>query len=208
MFAVLLVADDMTQYWWHRLAHTSWLYPLHRAHHSAEYMSVRVVYRNNLIFYCQMPGLWLSALLLYWGFGAVYGIYIVCKLLVIIGAHSSVPWDMPLYRNRFTRPLMWLVERIISTSATHSAHHGLHATDGVTNYRGNYGNFLFFWDVLFGTALITRRRPESFGIEGLKPIGLWRELLIPTPEEHLDDSAHRPADPAILTSTPNEASAR
>ena len=35
MLVVLLLADDLTQYFWHRLSHTSALWPLHRAHHSA-----------------------------------------------------------------------------------------------------------------------------------------------------------------------------
>ena len=179
MFAILLLADDLTQYWWHRLSHTSWLYPLHRAHHSAPYMSVRIVYRNNLIYYAIMPGLWLSGLLIYWGFGVVYLVYAFFKMSVIIAAHSSVPWDEPLYRHPLTSKVMWVVERVISTPATHSAHHGLHRDDGVTHYHGNYGNFLFFWDVLFGTAKITRERPEAFGIEGLHPVKLWRELVLP-----------------------------
>ena len=58
MIGTLLIADDLTQYWWHRLSHTSVMWPLHRAHHSASYMSVRVVYRNNLFYYLMMPGLW------------------------------------------------------------------------------------------------------------------------------------------------------
>lgn len=44
MVGALLVADDMTQYWWHRASHTPLLWPLHRAHHSAPYMSIRVNY--------------------------------------------------------------------------------------------------------------------------------------------------------------------
>ena len=180
MFGILLVADDMTQYFWHRASHSSWLYPLHRAHHSAPYMSVRIVYRNNLIYYLFMPGLWMSGLLVYWGFGAVYPVYLAAKMTVIIGAHSSVPWDAPLYRWPLTRPLMWLVERVISTPATHSAHHGLHTADGVTHYKGNYGNFLFLWDVIFGTAKITRRRPSEFGIEDIPPAGFIEEFLWPS----------------------------
>ena len=175
MFGILLLADDLTQYWWHRLSHSSWLYPLHRAHHSGHYLSVRVVYRNHVVYYALMPGLWLSAILVYWGFGAVYGLYIILKMSVIIGAHSSVPWDAPLYA-RFPR-LMWLVERTISTPATHSAHHGLQESDEATFYQGNYGNLLFFWDVLFGTARITRKRPAAFGIEKLAPVRLVDELI-------------------------------
>lgn len=186
MFAILLVADDLTQYLWHRLSHTSWLYPLHRAHHSAEYMSVSIVYRNNLIYYAMMPGLWLSGMLVHWGFETVYVVYIVLKMTVIIGAHSSVPWDEPLYRHPLTSRIMWVVERVISTPATHSAHHGLNLADGVTHYRGNYGNFLFLWDVLFGTAKITRRRPERYGIEGLAPIAWVNELLWPAHAKKVD----------------------
>ena len=29
--------------------------------------------------------------------------------------------------------------------------------DGIGHYTGNYGNLLFIWDIIFGTARITRR---------------------------------------------------
>lgn len=57
MVGVLLIADDLTQYGWHRLSHTPWLWPLHRAHHTASYMSIRITYRNNFFYYMLMPGL-------------------------------------------------------------------------------------------------------------------------------------------------------
>ena len=41
---------------------------------------------------------------------------------------------------------MWVVERVISTPATHAAHHGFSESDGVTHYHGNFGNFLFLWE--------------------------------------------------------------
>lgn len=180
MVAMLLLGDDLTQYWWHRACHSvPWLYTLHRAHHSAPYMSVSIVYRNNLLYYALMPGLWIAGALVHLGFGSVYAVYIIVKLTVIIGAHSSLRWDAPLYRIRALRPVMWVVERVISTPSTHSMHHGLHAGDGVTHYKGNYGNLLFFWDVLFGTARITRRYPEAFGIEGLRPQSHATELAWP-----------------------------
>jgi sterol desaturase/sphingolipid hydroxylase (fatty acid hydroxylase superfamily) len=164
MLAVLLVADDFTQYLWHRLSHTSALWPLHRAHHSAAYMSVRVVYRNNAFYYALMPGLWLSGVLLYLGFGWVYVVYSIVKLTVIIGAHSSVRWDQWLYRHAALRPLAWVLQRTISTPATHFAHHALVQDDGIGHYSGNYGNLLFIWDVLLGTAHITQRYPPAYGL--------------------------------------------
>ena len=177
---LFLILDDMMQYWWHRASHsTHWLYNLHRAHHNARYMSVRLVYRNNIIYYAMMPSLWFSGVLIWLGLGWVYAGYIVVKLLVITGAHSDVAWDKPLYRIGWLSPVMWVVERTISTPATHHAHHGRHADDPAVNYKGNYGNLLFFWDVLFGTAKITRSYPRSYGVENLAPATLGQQLLWP-----------------------------
>ncbi|MDP4573606.1 sterol desaturase family protein [Qipengyuania sp. G39] len=183
--ALFLVADDMLQYWWHRASHsTHWLYNLHRAHHNARYMSVRLVYRNNVIYYALMPSLWMSGVLIWLGLGWVYAGYIVVKLLVITGAHSDVAWDKPLYRIGWLSPVMWVVERTISTPATHHAHHGRHADDPAVQYKGNYGNLLFFWDVLFGTAKITRTYPQSYGVENLAPATLGQQLLWPIFQEN------------------------
>ena len=177
---LLLIFDDMTQYWWHRLNHNvKWLYELHRPHHDAEYMSIRIVYRNNLFYYFMMPGIWFSGALIYLGVGKVYAFYLVIKLLVICGAHSDVRWDKPLYEIKWLSPFMWVVERVISTPATHAAHHGRHLDDGVTHYKGNYGNLLFFWDILFGTAKITHKYPEKFGVENLDPVTAPRQLFWP-----------------------------
>lgn len=180
MLGVLLLADDLTQYGWHRLSHSyAPLYRLHRAHHSAEYLSVRLVYRNNILYYLMMPGLWFSSVLLYLGFGKIYAAYYIVKMTVIIAAHSSVPWDAKLLQVPWLRPLMWVLARTISTPATHAAHHGKHADDGVTYYKGNYGNLLFLWDVLFGTAKISKERPAAYGLENIEPATWQQELLWP-----------------------------
>ena len=164
MIGLLLIGDDLTQYWWHRASHSPLLWPLHRAHHSAPYMGIRVVYRNNFFYYAMMPGLWISAYLVFMGLGAVYPWYVLVKMLVIFGAHSEIRWDSGLYRHRWLHPLAWLVERTISTPATHYAHHAMTQADGIGHYKGNYGNLLFFWDVLFGTARITRQYPARSGL--------------------------------------------
>ena len=177
---LFLVFEDMMQYWWHRASHNvPWLYNLHRAHHSGQYMSVRIVYRNNLFYYAMMPSLWCTGVLLYMGLTPVYVVYVIVKQTVIIAAHCDVRWDAPLYRIKGLSPVMWMVERLISTPATHSAHHGQHKADGVTNYKGNFGNLLFLWDVLFGTAKITRAYPAAIGIENMEPISAEALLLWP-----------------------------
>jgi len=177
---LFVIFDDMAQYWWHRASHSfGWLYGLHRAHHNGDYMSIRIVYRNNILYYAFMPSLWLSGILIYLGLGAVYGGYIIVKMAVIFGAHSNVRWDEKLYRIKWLSPVMWVVERTISTPATHAAHHGKYKADPATNYTGNYGNLFFFWDVLFGTAKITRGYPERIGVEKLAPMSAGAQLLWP-----------------------------
>ena len=181
MAAILLIGDDMTQYWWHRASHSPLLWPLHRAHHSAQYMSARIIYRNNFFYYLAMPGLWISGILIYLGFAEVYLVYIVIKLAVITGAHSAVKWDAPLYRIKALSPLMWLVQRTISTPSTHYAHHAMY-NDGIGYYTGNFGNLLFFWDVLFGSAHITQNYPSQIGLRDDQLFGKerwWVEMFYP-----------------------------
>lgn len=192
MAGILLVADDLTQYWWHRVSHTPLLWPLHRAHHSAHYMSMRITYRNNFFYYAMMPGLWVSGVLIYLGFANVYMVYIILKLTVIVGAHSAVPWDRPLYKIKALSPLMWLVERTVSTPATHWAHHAITNHDGIGHYKGNFGNLLFVWDMLFGTAHITRQYPAQVGLRDDELFGKERwftEMFYPLVNSKREHSA-------------------
>jgi len=159
-----IVLDDMTQYWWHRLSHVNRkMWKLHRPHHVAEDMGVLVTYRNALLYYALMPGIWLSAMLVYFGMVNVYLIYLPIKLVIILLAHSETKWDRFLYKHKLLSPIAWVIERTISTPSTHFAHHGLTSEDGISHPNGNYGNMLFFWDVIFGTSKITRKYPSHFG---------------------------------------------
>ena len=159
-----LILDDLTQYWWHRLSHVNKkMWKLHRPHHVVEEMGVLVTYRNAVLYYAFMPGIWFSAVLIYLGMGYVYLFYLPIKLIVILLAHSETKWDKFLYRYKILSPLAWIIERTISTPSTHFAHHGLTAEDGVSHPNGNYGNLLFIWDIIFGTAKITRKYPSKFG---------------------------------------------
>ena len=114
-------------------------------------------------------------------------IYGIIKGVVTTAAHSSVAWDAPLYKYRILHPIAWLIERIISTPATHWAHHAKFENDGIGIYKGNYGNLLFFWDVIFGTARITRKFPQEFGVPEDDRLGSERwysQLLYPLTPSH------------------------
>ncbi len=175
-----LIFDDLTQYWWHRISHANkTMWKLHRPHHVVEEMGVLVTYRNAILYYAFMPGIWFSAVLVYLGMGYAYLIYIPIKLVVILLAHSDTKWDRFLYRYSILKPIAWVVERVISTPSTHFAHHGLTAEDGVSHPNGNYGNLLFIWDVLFGTAKITRKYPAKFGAWNQIKEPWYVQLLFP-----------------------------
>ena len=175
-----LILDDMVQYWWHRWSHTNMtMWKLHRPHHVVEEMGVLVTYRNAILYYALMPGIWFSGILIYLGMGYVYIFYVTVKLIVILLAHSDTRWDRFLYRYKLLHPLAWIIERTISTPSTHFAHHGLTAEDGISHPNGNFGNLLFFWDILFGTAKITRKYPEIFGAWNQIKEPWYIQLLFP-----------------------------
>jgi len=110
-FGCFLIFDDLTQYGWHRLSHQHpVLWKLHRPHHVVQEMGVLVTYRNAFLYYAMMPGIWLSAVLVFLGMGPVYAGYLTIKLVVILLAHSETRWDRVLYHNKWLRPLAWIIE--------------------------------------------------------------------------------------------------
>jgi sterol desaturase/sphingolipid hydroxylase (fatty acid hydroxylase superfamily) len=194
---VYLLGEDMVQYWWHRLGHTRYTWLWHRAHHSAPYMGARMTFRNGFLYSFLMPNIWTNAFFVYLGAGPFAVAYGLVKLAVVIAAHSELRWDQYLYRSSRLSPLAWIVERTISTPATHFAHHALSESDGVGHYSGNFGNLLFFWDVLFGTALITRHYPPAFGVESDLQFGRerwWVQLFVPlVGSQRLDSDYKNPS---------------
>lgn len=175
-----IIFDDLAQYWWHRISHQyPMMWKLHRPHHVVEEMGVLVTYRNATLYYAMMPSIWFSALLIYLGMGYVYLFYLPVKLVIILLAHSETKWDRILFKYPILGPIAWIVERTISTPSTHFAHHGLTAEDGISNPNGNYGNMLFIWDIIFGTAKITRKYPTKFGAWNQMKEPWYVQLLFP-----------------------------
>ena len=173
----VLVGDDLLQYWYHRKAHEwTWLWKLHRPHHSSREMGVLVSYRNAVLYYVLMPNIWWLGMATYFGLYREMIIAIILKQLIVTGAHSEARWDAFLYKYKSLNPLAWVIERFISTPATHFAHHGKSPEDGISNPNGNYSNMFFLWDVIFRTARITRKYPEIYGIAD-DPDDNWRSHL-------------------------------
>ncbi len=165
MLPFFLLIDDVLQYWYHRSAHEyQWLWKLHRPHHQAEEMGFFVSYRNAALYYILMPNIWWIGLVVFLGGAKAVAIGLILKQFVIIGSHSQIKWDAPLYRFRFLHPVMFFLERIIVTPAFHHAHHGKSIQDGISHPNGNFGNMFSMWDQLFGSAVFTRRFPAEYGL--------------------------------------------
>ena len=67
----------------------------------------------------------------------------------------------------------------IRTKTARDEHQGKYSSRGITHYKGNYGNLLFFWDILFGSAKITRQYPTIMGVENLPKTSIGEQLLWP-----------------------------
>lgn len=125
-FLAFLLFDDLSQYCWHRLSHVNkTMWKFHRPHHVVEEMGILVTYRNAVLYYAMIPGIWFSGMLVFMGMGTTLLIYLSLKLTIILLAHSEVRWDKIIFKHKFIEPLAWLVERTISTPCINFAHHGL-----------------------------------------------------------------------------------
>ena len=178
-FAIIAVADDLTQYWYHRLHHEiPWLWRFHRTHHSAPYMGMAMASRQNYLYTIFFSQTYVTVTLVYLGLGFPALVVRGIKSLITLGAHSSIKWDKPFYDYKFLHPVAWVLERLISTPATHHAHHA-DANDGVGHYKGNFGNMFFVWDIIFGTGLITRQYPSGYGVKHYHKEEWYAQFLWP-----------------------------
>jgi sterol desaturase/sphingolipid hydroxylase (fatty acid hydroxylase superfamily) len=197
-FAIICVADDLTQYWYHRLHHQlPWLWRFHRTHHSAPYMGMAMANRQNVIYTIFFSQTYLTAALVYLGLGAPAIFALALKSIIVTLAHSSLAWDRPLYKHKLLHPVAWVLERLISTPATHQAHHADTTDDGVGFYKGNFGNMFFIWDVIFGTALISRRYPKAYGISHYEGDEWYAQLLWPILKSGVEGSELAPDGPMV-----------
>jgi sterol desaturase/sphingolipid hydroxylase (fatty acid hydroxylase superfamily) len=179
-FLIICIYDDLTQYWYHRLHHeVPWLWRFHRTHHSAPYMGMAMASRQNIIYTFFFSQTYLTTMLVYLGLGFPALFAKGIKSIITLLAHSSIPWDKPFYEIKWLHPVAWILERLISTPATHHAHHADTTDDGVGYYKGNFGNMFFIWDIIFDTGIITRQYPKSYGIKSYQQEEWYAQLLWP-----------------------------
>ncbi len=177
---IIIITVDLSQYWYHRLHHqVPILWRFHRTHHTAPYMSVLVNSRQNIFYITFLSQFYITAALAYAGLGLPALVYGAFQTLWSYAYHSSVRWDKPLYAIKWLHPVAWTLEHLLVMPATHHAHHATTHDDGVGYYRGNFGGIFFIWDLLFGTALISRRYPETYGLASYRQEEWWAQIAWP-----------------------------
>lgn len=197
---ILCVADDLTQYWYHRLHHEiPWLWRFHRTHHSASYMGMSMAGRQNVIYTVFFSQTYVTSILVYLGMGPAAIAVLTVKSIITTLAHSSLPWDKPFYRYKVLHPVAWVLERTISTPATHHAHHAATTDDGVGYYKGNFGNMFFLWDVIFGTGHISRQYPKIYGISHYQGDPWYSQVLWPIFKSNVPGSELAAEGPMVRT---------
>jgi sterol desaturase/sphingolipid hydroxylase (fatty acid hydroxylase superfamily) len=202
---ILCIADDLTQYWYHRVHHEiPWLWRFHRTHHSAPYMGMSMAGRQNAIYSIFFSQTYLTSILVYLGFGPAAAVVLGVKSTITTLAHSSIPWDKPLYRYSALHPVAWVVERVISTPATHHAHHASNTEDGIGFYKGNFGNMFFLWDVIFGTGHISRQYPKQYGVSHYEGDPWYAQLLWPVFKSNIPGSELATDGPVVRTESASQ----
>jgi sterol desaturase/sphingolipid hydroxylase (fatty acid hydroxylase superfamily) len=207
-FFIICVGDDLTQYWYHRLHHQiPWLWRFHRTHHSAPYMGMSMASRQNFFYTLFFSQIYLTSALVYLGLGPSALVAQAVKSMITTMAHSSIAWDRPLYKYRALNPIAWVLERLISTPATHHAHHAASTDDGIGYYKGNFGNMFFLWDVMFGTAHISRQYPAAYGISHYDHDQWYAQFLWPVFKSKVPGSELAADGPIVRADLPLKPSA-
>lgn len=175
VFPLYLLVSDYGFYVLHRKSHESaWLWWIHKPHHTPRSLNVAVTYRENWLWPLLIVDTWLAPVLVWLGHPGAYVAGLVFRAVITLMVHSELRWDLHLQRNRFTRPVMWVLERVITLPDVHHVHHGV-GRHG--NAMKNYGAALSLFDLLHGTLVIPHARQEAFGLPEGAPIEPWAEQI-------------------------------
>ncbi|WP_437769282.1 sterol desaturase family protein [Sorangium sp. So ce281] len=197
VFPIYVLLDEYGIYWVHRKSHElPWLWRIHKPHHVPRNMNIAVTYRENWSWHVLLPGTWMAPLVVWLGHPGVYIVGLAFRTMIVLAEHSDLRWDLHLQRSRSTRPVMRILERIVSLPDTHHVHHGVGRFGNATK---NYGAALICFDWIHGTLMIPHARQEGFGLPEGAPVEPWAEQLFwpfvrSTKHERAD--RRRPIEPA------------
>jgi len=135
LWPLLLLADDFSFYWHHRMSHTvRLLWAAHVNHHSSEQYNLAIALRQSWTedLYKYIFWLWMPLV----GFPPL-------AMLTMISLSLIYQFWLHTRTIRSLGPLEW----ILNTPSHHRVHHG----SNVRYLDRNHGGILIIWDRLFGT---------------------------------------------------------
>ncbi|EKF7416844.1 TPA: sterol desaturase family protein [Pseudomonas aeruginosa] len=197
VFPIYVLLEEYIHYWIHRWSHSiPWLWRLHKPHHAPEHLNMTVSFRENWLWFAVIPNPIMTAALIWAGQPEVAFIAVAWKGSSEWMVHTGYRWDLPLYENRFTGPIMRVVDKFITMPDTHHAHHGV---GRYGHGMCNFGSFLFLFDVLHGTAEFPRHKQDGFGMpKGVKLEKPTEQLWWPVMKDAV------PADLHVVTANESQ----
>lgn len=168
-FVAVFTIAEFCFYWVHRWAHScmagphTWLWKLHRTHHSGKFMNVGLTLRLNAFWAFVVPTMWVIGIATYLGLEQAAAATLVTIYAWNLITHSHFRWDDPIRSNRFSGPVFRALEHVLVSPGIHHTHHG-YGKDGAI-YR-NFAVTLSLMDWVFGTLHIPSGRPSRYGLPG------------------------------------------
>jgi len=162
---VFIVVGDLTRFLVHRLSHANpWLWQFHRIHHSQDQMTPWTNFRAHFgDFAVHSLALFGLALVL----GPSPGVWAPLSILMMwqsLLVHTGFDWSFGPF------------DRLVVSPRYHAVHHSAEPQ----HFNRNFGMVFSFWDLAFGTADMTSRRPAAFGLPGPRlPESFFKQLVWP-----------------------------
>ncbi|MDQ3494651.1 MAG: sterol desaturase family protein [Pseudomonadota bacterium] len=175
-FVLALLLLDLAIYWQHRLLHTlSWLWPLHRVHHTDATLDATSALRFH-------PLEILLSLALKVALAVALGIAPLAMLVfeILLSSFAMVTHANLALPRRLDRMVRWL----LVTPTMHRIHHSVRGEE----QRSNYGFNLSLWDRVFGSYAVDHHDAElRIGVAGVEGQETRRFLaLLREPFAHRD----------------------
>jgi sterol desaturase/sphingolipid hydroxylase (fatty acid hydroxylase superfamily) len=164
-FLLSFVGVDYLYYWNHRLLHTTWLWPLHKIHHTMTERNILGTSRNSLWTSFCIIYLWVHALSIY---------LIADPTWYLIGVSLTSALDLWRHSEIEPKPgsfLHGLLSPWLILPCDHAWHHSNNSEIG------NYGANFKLWDIFHGTACIKDFPPDRLGFP--TQLTLVEKLLFP-----------------------------
>ena len=143
-FFIYVIILDFGEYWRHRLQHSvGWWWALHSIHHAQRQMTFWTDDRNHIVDEA-IAALWFGTIALIIGVTpAQFPLLLLLTRIVEAFSHGNIRLSFG-----------WLGERLLVSPRYHRLHHGILST---AENGKNYAVLFPIWDLVFGTANLSRR---------------------------------------------------